>query len=143
MAVLRLSIGIFEAVALLPPSLDGASAFFIADGETMKGKYDRDQSIELLKSKQSALYAEGTARYPKRSDFTNEEVVAIKAFLGPWPRALEAAGLKPLRDGGHAPRDSEKRIRAKKRRTAERRQHPAKIQAPDTKTKSAPAKGED
>ena len=43
----------------------------------------------------------------------------------------------------HAPRDSEKRIRAKKRRTAERRQHPAKIQAPDTKTKSAPAKGED
>lgn len=109
----------------------------------MKSKYDRNQSIELLKSKQSALYAEGTARYPKRSDFTNEEVVAIKAFLGPWPRALEAAGLKPPRDDSRALRDSEKRIRAKKRRTAERRQRPAKIQPPDSKTESAPAKGED
>ena len=37
----------------------------------------------------------GEDRYPKRSDFADDEVVLIKAHLGPWPRALEAAGLKP------------------------------------------------
>ena len=29
-----------------------------------------------------------------RADFSNEEIIAVKAFLGPWPRALEAAGLR-------------------------------------------------
>lgn len=33
-------------------------------------------------------------RLPKRSDFSSEEVCFIKQKLGPWPRALEAAGLK-------------------------------------------------
>ncbi len=33
-------------------------------------------------------------RIPKRSDFENNEVCFIKQKLGPWPRALEAAGLK-------------------------------------------------
>ena len=31
---------------------------------------------------------------PKRSDFTPSEVCFIKQKLGPWTRALEAAGLK-------------------------------------------------
>jgi len=52
-------------------------------------KYTKADAIELLRSK-----AEETQRLPKRSDFTESEVVAIKAFLGPMPRALEAAGLK-------------------------------------------------
>ena len=34
---------------------------------------------------------------PKRSDFTPSEVCFIKQKLGPWTRALEAAGLKELR----------------------------------------------
>ncbi len=52
-------------------------------------KYTKADAIDLLCKK-----AEETHRLPKRSDFTESEVVAIKAFLGPMPRALEAAGLK-------------------------------------------------
>lgn len=31
---------------------------------------------------------------PKKADFDDATKARIKAFLGPWPRALEAAGLK-------------------------------------------------
>lgn len=33
-------------------------------------------------------------RIPKKDDFDEITRSRIKAFLGPWPRALEAAGLK-------------------------------------------------
>ena len=33
-------------------------------------------------------------RLPKKDDFDEVTRSRIKAFLGPWPRALEAAGLK-------------------------------------------------
>ena len=33
-------------------------------------------------------------RLPKKDDFPLADLSRIKAFLGPWPRALEAAGLK-------------------------------------------------
>ena len=33
-------------------------------------------------------------RLPQKSDFDPVTLSRIKAFLGPWPRALEAAGLK-------------------------------------------------
>ena len=33
-------------------------------------------------------------RIPKKDDFDVVTLSRIKAFLGPWPRALEAAGLK-------------------------------------------------
>lgn len=35
-------------------------------------------------------------RLPKKSDFVPYEISFIKSMLGPWPRALEAAGLKPV-----------------------------------------------
>ncbi len=35
-----------------------------------------------------------TGRLPLKSDFDASTLSRIKAFLGPWPRALEAAGLK-------------------------------------------------
>ena len=54
-------------------------------------KYTKDDCVMLLRSKQESLAANGEERLPKRSDFSEDEVVAIKAFLGPWPRALEAA----------------------------------------------------
>ena len=63
----------------------------------MKGMYDREDCLRLLCEKHRNLAAKGIDRYPKRSDFEEREVVAIKAFLGPWPRALEAAGIKPPR----------------------------------------------
>lgn len=46
-------------------------------------------AVELLKEKQRE-----TGRLPKKEDFEEVTRSRIKAFLGPWPRALEAAGLK-------------------------------------------------
>lgn len=34
---------------------------------------------------------------PKKSDFSEYEVMMIKSHLGPWPRALETAGVKPAK----------------------------------------------
>lgn len=67
--------------------------------------------------KQQALHEAGLDRLPQRSDFTAAEVMCIKAQLGAFPRALEAAGLKPS-DPEAAQKKLEKRIAAKRRRTA-------------------------
>ena len=45
-------------------------------------------------------------RLPKKEDFDVVTLSRIKAFLGPWPRALEAAGLKEPK----APSDGKRRI---------------------------------
>ena len=47
---------------------------------------------ELLRQKYKEL-----ERLPKKDDFDEPTRSRIKAFLGPWPRALEAAGLKEPR----------------------------------------------
>lgn len=44
---------------------------------------------DLLRQKQKEL-----SRLPQKADFDTATCSQIKAFLGPWPRALEAAGLK-------------------------------------------------
>lgn len=61
-------------------------------------------AAERLRERQRQL-----GRLPKKEDFDEATRSRIKAFLGPWPRALEAAGLKeaPPKPAG-----------AKKRRTA-------------------------
>ena len=41
--------------------------------------------------------ADVLGRLPKKEDFDEVTRSRIKAYLGPWPRALEAAGLKPPR----------------------------------------------
>jgi len=33
-------------------------------------------------------------RLPTKKDFDSASCAQIKAYLGPWPRALESAGLK-------------------------------------------------
>lgn len=81
-------------------------------------KYKKEDCIILLQNKYKELEAEGLSRYPQRSDFEDHEVVAIKAFLGPWPRALEAAGIKPPRDDDRQQKNKEKRARAKRARIA-------------------------
>ena len=81
-------------------------------------KYNNEDCLILLQNKYRELQAEGLDRYPQRSDFEDREVVAIKAFLGPWPRALEAAGIKPPRDDDRPQRNKEKRARAKRTRIA-------------------------
>lgn len=81
-------------------------------------KYSKEECIRLLCIKYSELEK---ARYPQRSDFDEAEVVAIKAFLGPWPRALEAAGIKPPRNDDRLQRNREKRARAKRARLTARK----------------------
>lgn len=59
---------------------------------------------ELLKQK-----AEELGRLPKKDDFDEVTRSRIKAFLGPWPRALESAGLKEAKP---IPEKSKKRKKA-------------------------------
>jgi len=63
-------------------------------------------AVELLQQKSKEV-----SRLPKKDDFDEITRSRIKAYLGPWPRALEAAGLK---EGKVMPEKSKKR---KKRRT--------------------------
>lgn len=37
-------------------------------------------------------------RLPTKKDFDDVACSRIKAYLGPWPRALEAAGLKKRKE---------------------------------------------
>ena len=37
-------------------------------------------------------------RLPTKKDFDSATCAQIKAYLGPWPRALESAGLKPPKE---------------------------------------------
>ena len=59
---------------------------------------------ELLQQKAKEL-----GRLPRKDDFDEPTRSRIKAFLGPWPRALEAAGLKEPRV---VPEKSKKRKKA-------------------------------
>lgn len=66
---------------------------YLPHGQFME-KLNREDCIGLLVEKSEWLKAQGEDRLPKRSDFTDYQVMAIKAALGPFPRALETAGLK-------------------------------------------------
>lgn len=76
----------------------------------------RQDCIKILK-----LKAETIGRYPKKSDFSEMEVTMIKSYFGPWPRALEAAGIKEPKDESRSDRRKEKRIRTKRARNAQRK----------------------
>ena len=56
--------------------------------EKMNGE-KKEWAVERLTEK-----SRETGRLPKKEDFDPATLSRIKAFLGPWPRALEAAGLK-------------------------------------------------
>ena len=62
---------------------------------------------ELLRQKNEEL-----GRTPRKEDFDEPTRSRIKAYLGPWPRALEAAGLKEVKD---TPKKSKKRKKATKK----------------------------
>ena len=102
-------------------------------------KTNKEFCIALLREKQASLTAQGLVRFVQRGDFDIDQVVAIKAHLGPWPRALEAAGIKSPRPEDHLQRAREKHIRAKrertkllkKQKTAHRSSSKAALSAPD------------
>lgn len=77
----------------------------------------REECMLLLRQKK-----EETGRYPKKSDFSEEQVAMIKSYFGPWPRALEAAGLKEPRDEDKIEKKRQKRIERKRALNAKRKE---------------------
>lgn len=74
----------------------------------------KEEYLELLKA-----VASKENRFPKKRDFSEEDVNRIKGFFGPWPWALEAAGLKKSKQQERRQRNYEKRQRSKMRRKGE------------------------
>lgn len=82
----------------------------------MKEKPDKEAAaIRLLQEKAAAL-----GRLPKKQDFEAALVSRIKSSLGPWPRTLEQAGLKPV---------SQTYLNRKARRRAKRKKNRGKKEA--------------
>lgn len=63
----------------------GRKGVFLLHNEKEKAEW----AITQLREK-----AEEIGRVPQKADFDEVTRSRIKAFLGPWPRALEKAGLK-------------------------------------------------
>lgn len=59
----------------------------------------KNYAAELLLKKANEL-----GRIPKKADFEPLEISRIKAYLGPWPRALEYAGLKEPKSTAEKPK---------------------------------------
>lgn len=76
-------------------------------GEMTKMSKDEKQAwaVSELCKKQAE-----TGRLPHKDDFDAVTLSRIKAFLGPWPRALEKAGLKEAKPD----------VKKKKKRTVQR-----------------------
>ena len=60
--------------------------------------------------------AEKEGRLPKKSDFSDYDVMRIKGFFGPWPWALEAAGLKEAKQQARREKNRQKHLAAKEKR---------------------------
>lgn len=84
----------------------------------MKDKLTREDYIQLIQQK-----AEELGRFPKKSDFDVQTISMIKSLFGPWPRALEAAGVK-LPNHERLQKKREKRRRARQNQKKYRREHP-------------------
>lgn len=74
----------------------------------------KDKCKELLRQKYDSILLSGENRYPKKGDFTPEQVAAIKSFYGPWPKALTEVGIKP-KDSEKEEKKQKKRIQHKKK----------------------------
>ena len=59
--------------------------------------------------------ADKEGRLPKKSDFSEYDVMRIKGLFGPWPWALEAAELKEPKHLKKAQKNREKRLSKKEK----------------------------
>lgn len=59
----------------------------------MTNEEQQSWAVRQLQEKQAEM-----GRLPLKSDFDVVTLSRIKAFLGPWPRALEKAGLKEKKE---------------------------------------------
>lgn len=76
----------------------------------MTEKMSREDCLLAL-----AKIAQKEGRLPKKSDFADDEAARIKSFFGPWPRALEAAALKPDKSKERVERNREKRAKGRRK----------------------------
>ena len=70
---------------------------FLFAGEPQKSKGGMQVTPEEKKAWAEDLLRQKFAelgRLPTKKDFDSASCAQIKAYLGPWPRALESAGLK-------------------------------------------------
>lgn len=75
----------------------------------------KEEYIELLRK-----VALNEGRLPKKSDFSEADVNRIKGMFGPWPWALEAAGLKESKQEERRAKNAARRLRAKQKRECEK-----------------------
>ena len=59
-----------------------------------------DEQKKAWAIRQLQYKAQELGRSPQKKDFDDATRSRIKAFLGPWPRALEAASLKEPKKKG-------------------------------------------
>ncbi len=83
----------------------------------MSNRLTKEECILLIKHKYDEL-----GYLPKKSDFDVETVSMIKSYFGPWPHALEMAGVKEP-NFERIEKKREKRQRAKKNRIKYRKTH--------------------
>lgn len=83
-----------ESVALFS-AFDAERSLFICERGDIKMTNEEQQSwaVRQLQEKQAEM-----GRLPLKSDFDVVTLSRIKAFLGPWPRALEKAELKEKKE---------------------------------------------
>lgn len=74
----------------------------------MTSEEQRSWAVRQLLEKQAA-----TGRLPLKSDFDAITLSRIKAFLGPWPRALEKAGLKVKKEAEKSKTSHKRKTRKK------------------------------
>lgn len=79
--------------------------------KTVTSEEKTQYAIELLAAKHLEL-----GRLPKKDDFSPDTVCFIKQKLGPWSRALEAAGLKEPQTVTAKEKSRAKRERSRKNR---------------------------
>ena len=70
----------------------------------------KKEALELLQSKASEI-----GRLPKKADFQEDTARFIRRMLGPWPRALEQAGLKEI-SPTYMGKKARNRVKRKRRR---------------------------
>ncbi len=82
----------------------------------MEKECKKAYAAELLSKRRDEL-----GRLPLRKDFDAETACFIKQVLGPWPRALEAAGLKEAARVSRKEKNRLKHEALRKRRKLEKR----------------------
>ena len=80
----------------------------------MTDEEKKSWAVRQLREKQNE-----TGRLPKKGDFDVVTLSRIKAFLGPWPRALEAAELKEKKEAERSKTYHKRKTRKKEKHSNE------------------------